>query len=64
MNAALVDWIPAETPYARVPVTKAPALPNGEAAREIEAAIKRVRKFEEEILRGAEDRPLMIVDRP
>jgi hypothetical protein len=64
MNAAIVEWIPAETPHARVPGNGDIATPGPQAVSEIHAAIERIRKFEHEILCEAEDRPLIVVDRP
>ena len=63
MNAVLVDWIPAETENAMVPRLHTTAVPDPQAASEIRAAIERVRRFEAQVLREAEDRPLMVVDR-
>ena len=63
MNAVLVDWVPAETENARVPRSPTVAVPDPPAAAKIQAAIARVRRFETPVLREAEDRPLMIVDR-
>jgi hypothetical protein len=51
MNAAIVEWIPAETPHARVPGDGDIATPGPQAVSEI-------------LLCEAEDRPLIVVDRP
>lgn len=64
MNAVLVDWIPAETENARVPRTATTTVPDARAATAINAAIERVKCFETQLLQEAEDRPLMVIDRP
>ena len=61
--SAIVDWVDAETPHAKVPRSDRTLSPHIlEHDPDIQAALARIAEFEVSLLRESREQPLVIVD--
>jgi hypothetical protein len=63
MSSAILEWIDAETPHAKVlrsDKTSAPARLRNDL--DVQAAVRRIEQFQARLLREAQDGPLVVVE--